>query len=239
MPQFFIKSSDFAGGSIIIKGDDFNHLKKARRIKPGDIIVVRSGDGSMFDAVVAEIHEDKIKAKVKKKIENIKTFPDITLYAGLLKGKMFDFVLQKAAEIGVSRIVPVITRRTVPVIGEKKVRWGKIVENAAKQCLRKDIPNLGDITKFEDAVSGVGSGIKIIAHPGNGNTGIRELFSSIKKNDKFSILVGPEGGFSNEELEMAAANKWELISFGFTALRAETASIVIPAILIHEWSMLK
>lgn len=241
MPQFFVKSADIIDGTAVIKGDDFNHLKKVRRVKPGDSVNVRVENGSLLNAVVSEIQSDRIIAKITGEVERNTIAFNLTLYAGLLKGKMFDFVLQKATEIGASRIVPVITERAVPVISEKKMRWDKIVDNAAKQCMRSDIPEIGNIMSFDKAVTEADAGVKIIAHTVKSDNSIRNYLASVKNENKdaaISVLVGSEGGFTEEEIELAEASDWMRLDFGFTALRAETAAIVIPAIIIHEWSLL-
>ncbi|MBN2041459.1 MAG: 16S rRNA (uracil(1498)-N(3))-methyltransferase [Spirochaetes bacterium] len=242
MPQFFVKSSDIIDGNIAIRGDDSGHLRKVRRVKPGDAINIRVDDGTLVNAVVNQIYPDHITASIKDRVESNRPAIDLTLYAGLLKGKMFDFVLQKATETGVSRIVPVVTKRTVPLVNEKKIRWEKIMENAAKQCMRSDIPVIDNVKDFDEVISGDNSEVRIIAHTQAGNGSIRDYLASAvnkKKDAGISILIGPEGGFTEEEVRKAEENNWMRFAFGFTALRAETAAIVIPAIIIHEWSMLK
>lgn len=239
MPQFFVKSSDIKDNKCIIAGDDSNHLRRVKRAKPGDIIYLRSEEGCSYKAVISEVRSGTVTAVIQEKIETEDMPFDLSLYIAVLKGKTFDFVLQKATEIGVSRIIPVITERTVPIIdrkADKRNRWAKIVESASKQSMRRDIPVVEDISFFEEAAANAGDGIKIIAHTDKSGQNIREYLAGKDIKRDISILIGPEGGFTDKEIELARTNNWGQVVFGFTTLRSETASIVIPSVLIYELS---
>ena len=241
MPQFFIKSSNLINNKYILEGKDCHHLQKVRRVKPGDLIDLRGDDGMLYKGRLSEVHSKSIVVEIIERFVNNKIDMHLSLYTGILKGKMFDFVLQKAVEIGVERIVPVITERTVPIIDKsnnKRMRWEKIVASASKQCMRNNIPIVEDILTFKEAIADSNSQIKIIAHPDDQGKNIRDLLQSKTVND-VSLFVGPEGGFSEKELIIAGENNWEHIVFGFTSLRAETAVIVLTAIIIHEWSNIR
>jgi 16S rRNA (uracil1498-N3)-methyltransferase len=241
MPQFFIKASNIIGNKCIIEDEDCYHLQRVRRAKAGDLIDLRDEDGIIYKGRISSIDSKSIIVEI---IENVvsksnETDLNLTLYISILKGKVFDLALQKAVEIGVNRIVPVVTERTIPVIDRsrnKKTRWEKIAINASKQCMRNDIPVIGDMLTFTEALVNDSSGIKIIAHPDKRGKDIKEYLSQKNKSETVSLLIGPEGGFTDKELKTARDNYWDQVVFGFTSLRAETASIVLPAILIYEWS---
>jgi 16S rRNA (uracil1498-N3)-methyltransferase len=242
MPQFFIKSSDTFGNKCIIAGEDYHHLRKVRRIKLNDWIDLRSEDGFIFKGRVCDIKSQSITVDILERVANKKNEAglNLSLYISILKGKVFDFALQKAVELGVNRIIPVVSERTIPVIdstGNKKTRWETIALNAAKQCMRKDIPVIEDVLSFGEALVKDSSGIKIIAHPDERGKNIKEYLSDKNKRENVSLLIGPEGGFSDREIELAKENNWDQVVFGSTALRAETASIVLPAIIIYEWDI--
>jgi 16S rRNA (uracil1498-N3)-methyltransferase len=241
MPQFFIKASNITGNKCIIEGEDCYHLQRVRRAKLNDLIDLRSVDGIIYKSRIISIDSKSITLEIIENVVNKNTETDLilTLYVSILKGKVFDLALQKAVEIGVSRIIPVVTERTIPVIdrnSNKKTRWEKIVLNASKQCMRKDIPVIEDTLTFKEALVNDNSEIKIIAHPDKHGRNIKEYLSQKNKSGTVSLLIGPEGGFTDKELELAGDNNWDQVVFGFTSLRAETASIVLPAILIYEWS---
>ena len=240
MPQFFIKSSNIINNKFIIEGEDFYHLSNVRRAKPGEVIDLRSDDGNVYKASISEINSDSITVEIVHRVAEVQRKTDLflTLYASILKGKAFDLAMQKAVEVGVHKIVPVVTERTIPVPDKndsKKSRWQKIAENAAKQCMRKEIPEVGDVLHFKDALANDHSGIKIIAHTEDSGKDLKEYLANKNMCTHVSLMVGPEGGFSESEMKIALEKGWDQIVFGYTDLRAETASIVLPAILIYEW----
>ncbi|MFH0976023.1 MAG: RsmE family RNA methyltransferase [Spirochaetota bacterium] len=241
MPQFFIKSSNLIENKCLIEGEDFRHLRKVRRVKPGDLIDLRIDNGLICKGKICTVNADSLTVEILETKEGNSAGPDLNLilYASILKGKAFDFALQKAVETGVSKIIPVVTERTIPVIernSSRKARWEKIASAAAKQCMRKDIPVVADVITFSEAVSKDRSGTKIIAHPEQRSIDIKQYFTQKEKTKDVSLLIGPEGGFTDKEVDLAEENGWNSVIFGFTSLRAETASIVFPAIVIYEWS---
>ena len=238
MPQYFVRPEDVYGDRCAVRGEDFRHLTRVRRSARGDEIELRLPDGSAVAARVLSVGHDALVAEIiDKKAPSVVSL-SVTLYASLLKGKKFDLVVQKAAELGVARVVPVVTERTVPDVGEKEARrlerWNRIAEEAAKQCMRPDVPRVGRVLGFSEAL-GEGPGARIIAHP-DGGISVRDIRASAAGRE-ISLLVGPEGGFSEHEIHSAGAKGCQVMSFVSTQLRAETASIVLPAILIYEWSL--
>jgi len=245
VPQFFIKSSNINGDSCIIDGDDYRHLSRVRRVKTDDIIQLVTEDGDRVRAKVREISDSRILADILPQDDNHDTSVttkgqsiDLTLYMSILKGKKFDLVIQKAVEVGVSRIVPVVTDRTVSVPHKdtnKIERWNRIAVEAAKQSMRVHIPVVENILKFDEALNHDSSDIKIIAHL-EGAEDLKEYLRNKEKNFRVSLFIGPEGGFSENEIKMAEGNDWKSLSFGFSQLRAETAAISLSSILVYEWS---
>lgn len=237
MPQFFIKSSDIREGRCVIGGDDFCHLTKVRRVRPGDRIEVRSDEGRLVTARIAVIGTDRLEAEILE--ERFAGAPslEVALCLALLKGKNFDLAVQKATEVGVSRIIPVVTERAVAVPKKessgKLERWRRIAAEAAKQCLRSDIPAIDDPRSFGDLMKVPPWDVRIIAHTGAERSFLHRHVP--EGRPAVSILVGPEGGFSPREIEDAEAAGWEPLRFGETQLRAETAAIVIPALVINLW----
>jgi 16S rRNA (uracil1498-N3)-methyltransferase len=237
MPQFLIKSSEITDNKFTLKGEDYYHLTKVRRAKEGDIIDLRSEDGILYEGKIIAIAEGYLTLEILKKHHADSFELSLSLYISLLKGKKFDLVLQKATEIGVSRIIPVSAERSIPDLSgkeNKKIRWDKIVAEAFKQCMRKQIPVVEKLISFKEAVLDSSTAVKIIAHPDKSGKRIYEYLTSLNEKREISILIGPEGGFSDKELAFAKENGWDQVVFGFTSLRAETAAIVLPAIIIYE-----
>ncbi len=240
MPQYFVRPGDLADGRATVRGEDFHHLVHVRRVAAGGSIELRLPDGAGVSARVVSIGEDALIAEIIDKKAPCVVSLKLTLYAALLKGKKFDLVVQKAAELGVARVVPVATERTVPDIEEKESkrleRWNRIAAEAAKQCMRADVPAVGRVLAFAEAL-GEGAGARIIAHPAADGASARDIRRECGEAVEAALLVGPEGGFSDRELAAAALGGWRAMNFGRTQLRAETAAIVLPAILIYEWSL--
>ena len=239
MPQFFVKSADIRGSEIVLKGDDSHHLLHVRRVKPGDRVMLRCDDGRGFIAEIRDISADGITASLISGITAAEHLPDITLYMAMLKSGNFEFVIQKAVEIGVSRIVPVVTERTVPdpgrMSGKKNERWNRIASEATKQCLRGTPAVVEPPAAFADVIKDNQPGLKIICHPG-AELRMKDCLSACAEKKTASLLIGPEGGFSDRELLLASGEGWSAVNLGVNHLRAETAAIVIPSILIYEWS---
>jgi 16S rRNA (uracil1498-N3)-methyltransferase len=184
VPQFFIKETDIADGTAVIRGEDCHHLVNVRRIRIGDVLRLRSDNGKGYAARVSEIGRIEIFLKVLDETGANQELVNISLYMALLKGGNFEFVLQKAVEVGVNRIIPVISSRTVPDPGkkmdEKHSRWSKIISSAAKQCFRNSMPELDYPLDFSDVMNKDNSSMKLIAHPG-AVTELRDYLSSVEK----------------------------------------------------------
>ena len=239
VPQFFIKESDIDETKATIKGEECHHLINVRRIKIGDILDIRTESGRGFKAEIVNISHSEILLKLLKEIEADQKIIDIALYMSLLKGGNFEFVIRKAAEVGVNRIIPVYSSRTIPEI-EKKAedklkRWNKIALSAAKQCLRDNIPVIGHPATFDHAVKNCSGSIKLAAHPGS-ELELKKFLTLKERPESASILIGPEGGFTGSELDLASEHGWNIVNFGHTNLRAETAAIIIPSLIIYQWS---
>jgi 16S rRNA (uracil1498-N3)-methyltransferase len=239
VPQFFIKESDIDGIKTVIRGDDCHHLINVRRVKTGDLLRLRSDTGKGFTARVSEVGRTEISLVIIEETAAGDETVSISLYMALLKSGNFEFVLQKAVEVGVNRIVPVTSSRTVPDPGKKidnkHERWSRIISGAAKQCFRNNMPVLELPLAFSDALKNDDSDMKLIAHPG-AVTELRDYLSSSERPESVSLLVGPEGGFTETELNSASEKGWVPVNFGTTHLRAETAAVILPSLVIYQWS---
>jgi 16S rRNA (uracil1498-N3)-methyltransferase len=240
MPQYFIDEDLREGAVARITGGDFRHLVQVRRVKTGDAVSLRSRDGTLFNGWIASIGDDSLTVDVSSPSNSLPDLPRVTLALSLLKHGNFELVLQKAVELGVEKIIPVTTERTVVDLkgksGGKLERYRKIADEAAKQSMRSSLPEVDDVHDFNSLMDSSESyQLKIIAHPSPGSPGFREIVSRNGGGVSESmILVGPEGGFSPCEIERAEAAGFLRVNFGSTQLRAETAGIVLPAILLYE-----
>ena len=240
MPQFFVTSKDIKDKRCLLKGDDVYHLKRVRRIKIDDPIILRTDTGIFYETVVSNVGEDTIEVAIIGQKDPLEAKCNVILCMSLLKGKNFDLAIQKATEVGVAGIIPIKTERTVPLVKEKEsikiMRWSRIVHEAAKQSMRQQMPALEDVLTFSELLEKPFRGTKILAHPESDET-FRSYFTKSDGINEIMLLIGPEGGFSDKELEDASRSGWNILSSGKNQLRAETAAIVLPALILYEMEL--
>jgi 16S rRNA (uracil1498-N3)-methyltransferase len=243
MPQYFISIDGAPGVVVPVAGDDFIHLTKVRRVRIGDGIHLRDKNGTLFSGWVASIEKDHLLVEIAARIDRVDDRPQIVLGMSLLKNSNFELVVQKAVEVGVARIVPVVTERTIVNLQGKEEerlrRWNAIAREAAKQSMRSDIPVVSPAVSFSQFIKNEKDhSLRIITSPNEEGTHIRDVTGSEALSGAL-VLVGPEGGFSPPEIEEALGAGYSCMLFGSTQMRAETAGIVIPAIILHELSLQK
>ncbi len=160
MPKFFVKSSDVSNGKIYISGDDFIHIKNVLRLRHGDNIIVNDGALNDYKAVIERLEDGKVIASIIDCEANKSEPPvEVTLYQGMPKSDKMDFIIQKCVELGVTKIVPVITERTVVKLGDSKdslkktERWRRIALEAAKQSNRGVVPYVHEPISFKEAIT--------------------------------------------------------------------------------------
>jgi len=242
MPRFFINSKDIFDDSIIIEGDDFNHIKKVLRLKCGEIITLSDGSGNEYAAKIEKFGDGFVHTKIIESYKN-KTEPHVkvTLYQGLPKSDKMDFIIQKSVELGINRIVPVITERTVVKIDSEKdalkkcERWNRISQEAAKQCNRGIIPKVEIPIRFKDAVEQAKEkSLAVIPYEKEERNSLKQIIKSAGDVDEIAILIGPEGGFTEQEIEEAVSFGINSVTLGPRILRTETAGIVVLTIMMYE-----
>lgn len=234
MPRFF--SNEIGMETAIIRGDDARHLIKVLRIRPGEQLTLCDQKGIDYTCEVGEITADTVECKVLEHHRN-ETEPmlRVTLYQALPKADKFEFILQKAVELGVSRVVPVNSKFCVAKMDEisyakKKPRYEKIIFEAAKQCGRGIIPEIGGILSFEQALVQMCKSPAMVFYEGGGQR-IRELVSP--GMDELSILIGSEGGFSEQEIAACEQAGVSCVTLGKRILRCETAPIAALALILE------
>ena len=222
---------------VVLSEDDVFHLTRVMRAKKGEQIEVVA-DGLVYLAEVKSLRPLQIDV-VKKIRENNELPNQVTLIASLIKGEKMDFVLQKATELGVSEIVLLQTERTVVKFkrDDKQVklqRFNRILKEAAEQSKRSKIPALYRIIDLEH-LKDVDAKVKMIAYEGmeGTTTYFNKIVNSIKPGQKVAIIIGPEGGFTEHEVEVAEKFGYKRVGLGRRILRAETASIYALSVIAN------
>jgi len=228
--------------SVTLGSDEARHLRDVLRLKAGDEVYVFDGRGREFRCVVSTSKRDAAELRIEAEVEPAKpeSHLQLNLCVALLKGEKFDLVVQKATELGVHKITPLITRyadihlRDAADATKRLARWQRIALEAAKQSGRAFVPEISLPLKFEAALDVDGLGVMFAERGG-------ETLENLSEQAPLSViaLVGSEGGWSDEEIESARARDFHVVTLGGRILRAETAAITVTALMQHIFGDLK
>lgn len=239
MFQFFVDQKQIRGTDVLIMGKDVNHIKNVLRMRPGEQVRVSDNDGQDFYCQIREIGNEQVILDILSEAEGTEPPVKITLFQGLPKGDKMETVIQKAVELGVSKIIPVAMRNCVVKLDQKRaqakqVRWQAIAESAAKQSKRSIIPTVEPLMQFQAAAEYAKKlDVRLLPYENQrGMAHTREVLQKIKKGSTVGIFIGPEGGYSSLEIEQVQ-EEMELISLGNRILRTETAGICALSMLIY------
>ncbi|WP_010247846.1 16S rRNA (uracil(1498)-N(3))-methyltransferase [Acetivibrio cellulolyticus] len=242
MPRFFINSKDVFDDNINITGEDYNHIKKVLRLKCEEIVTLSDGIGNEYVAEIKDFGDGFVHTKVIESYKNTTEPPiKVTLYQGLPKSDKMDFIIQKSVELGISRIVPVLTERTVVRLDSEKdaakkcERWNRISQEAAKQCNRGIIPKIEVPISFKEAIKKVHDvPLSLIPYEKESKNSLKQILKSVGDISEVSVFIGPEGGFTEQEIEEAVNCGLSSVTLGPRILRTETAGITVLTILMYE-----
>lgn len=233
MHRFFIPPERIENGNTFISGGQAHQIKEVLRLKSGDQVVALDNTGIEYKVELVEISKNRVKGKViGQSLCPNEPVIQITLYQTLLKSDKFEWVLQKCTEVGVSRFVPITCERcVVDTPSESRFeRWRKILYEAAEQSRRGKISDLDPVIDFKCACEQV-DGLSIVPWEQETVDGITAAMSNEKR---VNIFIGPEGGFTVDEIEIARNAGIIPITLGKRILRAETAGIVTATIIMHK-----
>lgn len=243
MYRFYVTDSQFVENEIEITGSDVNHIRNVLRLETGDWVVACDGKGKDYVSIISEIEREYVRLQVQKVQETGTELPvKITLFQGIPKKEKMEFIIQKAVELGVYEIVPVMMKRCVVKFGDdkkikkKQERWQMIAEAAAKQCDRGIIPKVHEPVSMETALE-MAKELRYNVLPYELQEGIdasREIVLHACKQESVGIFIGPEGGFEAKEVEMAVAYGMEPITLGKRILRTETAGMALLSIMMFQ-----
>jgi len=235
MPHFYVNPKNINNGTFVIDNEQFHYLTNVRRFNAGDTINIFDGLGNSFVAQIEKIE----KKQMSGKIISSKTFqpPDkkISLYTAIPKGERFDWLIEKASETGVFKIVPVIYERSVvkDFTENKMERYRKISTAASSQSWRADIMQIENPVKFSalaKILKEQKNSLNILPYESEEENKILSL--DFSKADNVNIFIGPEGGFDKKEIDFALGNDFKIVTLGKNILRVETAAIVASSIVI-------
>ena len=235
---------NFDHKSVTLASEEARHLRDVLRLAKGDEVYVFDGTGREFHCVVSRTERDFAELDLGNEVEPARPESPInlTLAVALLKGEKFDLVVQKATELGVIQVVPVVTRfadirlRDESDAQKRVVRWQRIALEAAKQSGRAVVPVVGKPVLFKFLLTNPENPESLclmFAERGG------ESFPTVPQPGRVTALVGSEGGWSDEEIDQARGAGWLVVTLGGRTLRAETAAITISALIQHVYGDLK
>jgi 16S rRNA (uracil1498-N3)-methyltransferase len=240
MPVFYTPPEKIYGETLELTGSECHHVGRVMRLKKGDVIVVVDGAGNGYKVGIERISPKKIDCNIISRIRRLgEPLYQVTLVVGLSTGYKIDEVIRQTTELGVVRFIPVITEKSKVKIDDEKrqkarlTRWQKVAVAAVKQSGRSFFPSVEPIIDYQDVFSRYSDlGEKIIFSPEPASIPLEGLKHADDERI-FSVFVGPESGFTGEEIELARANGCTVATLGKRILRSENASVVVVALLMH------
>ncbi len=241
MTRIFLPPELLFAKQITITGDQARYLSLVLRVKPGDQLIIFDGSGFKYDCTILKSHKKEIIAeKINKEPYSVESPISITLAQGIAKGEKMDFIIQKSTELGVSKVVPLITEHSEIRHTEKLQRWRKIALSASQQSGRDMIPEICEplgyneflISPLADGRGYEFSGITFSEEYKERN--LKQVLSGFRETKQITILVGPEGGFAKDEVTEAVEKGFIKASLGPRILRTETAPIAAISIIQYE-----
>ena len=242
--RFYAPPTAFADTrtSVTLVADEARHLREVLRLKPGDEVYVFNGAGKEFLSRIEESRRDTARLQIIREVEPARPESQLqlTLALALLKGEKFDLVVQKATELGITRIIPVMTKhadirlRDESDATKRVMRWQRIAMEAAKQSGRAVVPVVGNVITFRSLIQTTTVDQQkncLMFSERDGRSLLQAKQDIAADANQMTALVGSEGGWSDEEIAAARAAGWAIVTLGGRTLRAETAAIAVTALL--------
>jgi 16S rRNA (uracil1498-N3)-methyltransferase len=242
MARFFLPKENIRDRRGIITGAELDHLRKVLRLGPGDRITLFDDGGWEHEAVIRSLGAAQGEIEIARSYRAERDSPlPITLALGLTKGEKMDFVVEKATELGVQAIAPLISQFTVPKFDARKIaqrteRWQKIALGAAKQCGRTRVPEICRLADFQDFVKQPRADtLKLLFWEKEQEQTLHQVRAQERQVDAVTLMIGPEGGFSAPEANAAKEQGFRTVGLGRRILRAETAAVTALALVQFIW----
>ena len=245
MHRFFIDRESITNGIVKITGEDSKHISKVLRLHEGDIIELCDGQGQDYEGVIKRIYGTCVEVDIEKSFPSYgEPQTKVVLYQAVPKGVKMDTIIQKCVEIGVVRIVPVITARTIVKLdverdGNKKMtRWQRIAMEAAKQSKRGIIPQISEPMMYDEAIQSCPDMLRIFPWENERTLGFKDCLEAGENCRHIAVMIGPEGGWEDAEVLHAKMNGWKTVYLGPRIIRTETAGMaVLAAIMFYNGEM--
>jgi len=240
-PIFFVETKNVNENQAVLDKDESHHAIKVMRLSLGAQVVLVDGFGTAYRGEVAKLgRNNPVEILIHSTLRKFGE-PDavVSLASGLSTNSKFDFVVEKATELGVKRIIPLLTEKSKIKLDDpkrlksKQTRYEKIARSAIKQCRRSYIPEISLPVSFKDYLKEIDpNSLNLIFHPGKNARGLASIDFS-KNPQRVNIIIGPESGLSEAEIELAKEKSIQAITLGSRIMRTETAGPVILGIIMN------
>jgi 16S rRNA (uracil1498-N3)-methyltransferase len=246
LTRVYVEAPVAAGKRLVVAGSAANHITRVLRLRSGAALTVFDGSGGEFGARIEEFHKDSVVVVVEehRPLERESPLP-LTLAQGISRGERMDWIIQKATELGTSRIVPLFTKRSVVRLDEKQAdrklqHWRAIAIAACEQCGRNKVPELAAPIDFFDVLPAAAAGATRLLLSPTGELRIEDLPNMGQNTPPdmsrgITVLIGPEGGLEDVEQEAALAAGFKAVRLGPRVLRTETAAIAALTIIQRQF----
>ena len=242
MPTFFINRQNISGDTAVLSGTEAGHMLRSLRLGPGDSFFAFDEEGNRYRMRILEATSRSLRAEV---LESWPPEPPpevaVTLLVGLPKADKMDFILEKATELGCSRVAPFRSSRTIPQVDaqdarRKTARWERVALAAAKQCGSARVPDIPGLLSYPAALALAGSSeARIVFYEGERRFGLKEVLSGMGQAKSVALLIGPEGGFSEDEVREAERAGFVRAGLGQRILRVETAAVAAVSMVMYHF----
>ena len=242
--RFYVDPENVQNNEIFIEGREAKHILAVMRLKEGDMVVVFDGTGEEYTGFIKKAdkkHRDLTVEIIKRIRPLANKVPEIDLAQAIPKKEKMDYILEKATELGVSSIIPIITSRTIvrldgPSALKKNIRWQKIAMAAAKQCGRVVTPEVKSIVSFKELLSSLDSyDICLFATLHDPTVPIRSVLNEFHGR-RILVLIGPEGGFTSDEIKQVDTMNCRFVSLGNNVFKSDTAGLFVLSVINYEFS---
>jgi 16S rRNA (uracil1498-N3)-methyltransferase len=240
--RFYVEPGVLSASTVVLDGSVAHRLSSVLRLRPGEEVVLFDGTGEDVTARLDAVSPKRIAATVVGRAPGApEPKTSVTLYQCVTKGERFDWLVEKATELGVSRIVPLLAARSVvrtAAGGNRLERWRRIAVEAAEQCGRSAVPAVGDPEAFSQAIASA-VGVCLLPYEAAGEmapsvqTALNDRIDELFATGAVSIFIGPEGGFEDAEVRAAVDGGATVVTLGNRVLRAETAGMVATALVMQ------
>ena len=243
MATFYIKKSQVQGDCILMEGDDVNHIKNVLRFQVGDELMVYDEEGKGYQTIIQKFSEKTMELKILSfSTASSETTIAVDLYQGLPKADKMEWIIQKATELGVKKIVPVVTERVIVKLDDKNEakkleRWKKIAKEAAGQSGRQVVPTIENARNLKNSIENLSKyDIVVVPYECEKEHSLRQVLQNLDFDVKsVAVVIGPEGGFSPADIALLQTlSNVKLVSLGPRILRTETAGMVTLAMVLYE-----